>query len=129
MTSVYVFALHTRHATYLQETCTVFHHFTSLTTAIFSERDIIKRFSLYTKINTLLISRNVRCNSSTLSKAQKFDFMRHASFSEIPDTGILIPLSEKKNQLSVTQRSVYMRSATSTRIPRVYEHKVKLLNY
>ncbi len=43
-TSVYVLTLHTRHATYLQKTCPLFHHFISLTTAIFSERDIIKTF-------------------------------------------------------------------------------------
>ncbi len=30
---------------------------------------IFAAFSLYTKIHTLLISRNVRCSSSTLSKA------------------------------------------------------------
>ncbi len=53
----------------------------------FQQEISLKRFSLYTKINTLLISRNVLCNLSTLSKAQKLDFMRHVSFSEIPGTG------------------------------------------
>ncbi len=57
----------------------------------FQKEMSLKRFSLSTKINTLLISRNVRCNSSTLSKAQKFDFTRHVSFSEIPGTGFFIP--------------------------------------
>ncbi len=54
----------------------------------------------------------MRCNSSTLSKAQKLDFMRHISFSEIPD--FLIRHSDKKTQLRVTH--AYMRSAPSTRI-------------
>ncbi len=118
MTSVYVFTLHTCHATYLQLTCTLFHHFISLTTAIFSEWDIIKTFFPFYENKQA----TYKCNSSTLNKAQNLISWDTFVFLRFRTQAFLIPHSDKKTQLRVTD--AYMRSTPSTRVPRVYAHKV-----